>query len=285
MAAILPLEILQHISTIVFFFIFAGLAIHFAFRQNYFIVPVKTRPPSLIDLRDTLEVFALFTSAQFFIVPFILYTIVARNKEQLMADAELLGWLNMLAVFIVGSLLGIFFYFKRKKMKPLFTSNHPSFDIGIGIASWLVAFPTAMFFSQILIFILTDLFGFTLVDQTAVINVKESMKYPLLFVTSMFVVTFVVPVLEEIIFRGYLQTALTKQVGAIKAIVLSSALFALFHYAVGQGINNFNIVGTLFILSLFLGFIRERQGNLLSSIALHAIFNGISILMIVFQIS
>jgi membrane protease YdiL (CAAX protease family) len=110
------------------------------------------------------------------------------------------------------------------------------------------------------------------------------MKYPSLFAASMFAVTFVVPVLEEIIFRGYLQTSLTKRVGALKAIVMSSALFASFHFAAGQGINNFNIVGTLFVLSLFLGFLRERQGNLLPSMALHATFNGMSILMLLLQV-
>jgi hypothetical protein len=284
MAAILPLEIYQHIGSIFFFFILAGVAIQVAFRQNYFTLPIKTTPPALIDLWDTIQIFTLFISTQFLIVPLILYGIVAKRKEQIMADTELLGWLNLFAILIVAFLLGTFSFIKRKKMKPLFTSNHPAFDFGIGMASWLVAFPSAMFISQILIFILTDLFGFSLVDQTAVMNVKETMKYPMLFATSMFAVTFIVPILEEIIFRGFLQTALTKRLGAFKSILFSSALFAAFHFAANQGINNFNIVGTLFILSLFLGFIRERQGNLLPSIALHTTFNGISILMLLFQV-
>lgn len=284
MAARLPLEIYQHIGSIVFFMAIAGLAINFAYRQNYFTIPPKTTPPALIDLRDTAEVFFLFISSQFLIVPLILYAIVAKNRAQIIVDTELLGWLNLLAIAIVGSLLGVFFFFKRKKMKPLFTSNHPTFDFALGVASWLVAFPTAMLISQILVFILTNLMGFTLVDQTAVMNVKESMKYPVLFLASMTAVTFIVPVLEEILFRGYLQTALTKKLGALQAIVLSSAVFASFHYGAGQGINNINIVGTLFILSLFLGFVRERQGNLLPSIALHSTFNGVSILMMIFQI-
>lgn len=283
MAAILSLEIYQHLGSIVFFFILAGLATNIAFRRNYFTFPIKTTPPALISLQDTVQVFTLFIFSQFILIPLILFKIVALEKEKIMSNTELLGWLNLLAILIVGSVLGIFFFFKRKKMKPLFTSNHPSFDIGLGIASWLVAFPSAMFISQILVFILTDLFGFTLVDQTAVINVKESLKYPALFSASMFAVTLIVPVLEEIIFRGYLQTSLTKYVGAFRAIVLSSALFASFHFAANQGINNFNIVGTLFILSLFLGFLRERQGNLLPSIALHATFNGLSLLMLLLQ--
>lgn len=235
----------------------------------------------MIDLPDTAEIFALFITVQFLISPFILRSIISKKG---IANTELLGWLSLLAILMVGFLLGIFFFIKRKKMKPLFTSKQPLFDIGIGIASWLLAFPTAMFFSQILVFILTYLFEFTLLDQTAVINVKESMKYPTLFVASMFAVTFIVPILEEILFRGYLQTALTKHVGKALAIIFSSALFASFHYAPGQEINNLNIIGTLFILSLFLGFLRERQGNLIPSIALHATFNGISILMLMLQL-
>lgn len=284
MAAVLPLEIYQHIGSIFFFFALAWLAIQVAYRQNYFTIPIKASPQALIDLRDTVQIFTLFMSAQFLIVPVIIYGIIAERKTQIMADKELLGWLNLLAVLIVAFLLAIFSFIKWKKMKALFFSIQPAFDIRIGIASWFIAFPTAMFISQILIFILTDLFGLTLVDQTAVMNVKASMQYPLLFALSMFAVTFIVPVLEEVIFRGYLQTALTTRYGAFKAIVFSSALFASFHFAANQGINNFNIVGTLFILSLFLGFIRERQGNLLPCIALHTTFNGISILMLLFQI-
>lgn len=284
MAAILPLELYQHLGAIFFFFMIAWLAIYIANQRNYFTMPVKTTPPALINLLDTIQIFSLFISSQFFIVPLILYGIVAERKEQILGDKELLGWLNLLAILIVTSLLVGFFFIKRKKMKPLFISNHTACDIGIGMASWFVAFPFAMFISQILILVLTDLFGFTLVDQTAVVNVKESMQYPLLFAVSMFAVTFIVPVLEEIIFRGFLQTALTKRIGTFKAIIFSSAVFAAFHFAAGQGINNFNIVGTLFILSLFLGFIRERQGNLFPSIALHATFNGMSILMLLFQI-
>lgn len=279
MAAILSLEIYQQLGSIVFFFILAVLAINIASRHNYFAMPERSTPKAPIDVRDTAQLFFIFISCQFVLLPLILYFFI----HKAVIDKELAGWLNLLAIAIVSALLAIFFYAKREKMKPLFISKHPAFDIGIGVATWFIAFPTAMFFSQILTFILSDLLGFTLVDQTAVLNVKESMKYPLLFAASIGAITAVVPLLEEILFRGYLQTALTPRVGPPIAIVLSSALFASFHYAAGQGINNVNIVATLFILSLFLGFIRERQGNLLPSIALHATFNGLSIVMLFLQ--
>ena len=283
MAAILSLEILQQIGSIAFFSFLAWLALVVANRQNYFTLSIKTSKEALIDLRDTAQIFTLFVSAQFLIIPLILYKIVAEQKDIGPSDKELLGWLNLLAIFIATFLLGIFFFFKRKKMKALFTSYQPLHDIAFGIASWLVAFPVAMLISQIFTFILSGVLGFSLVDQTAVLNVKENMKYPMLFIASMFAVIFIVPVLEEILFRGFLQTALKKSLGVFLSIILSSALFASFHFALSQGMNNFNIVGTLFILSLFLGFIRERQGNLLPSIALHATFNGISILMLSLQ--
>lgn len=117
-------------------------------------------------------------------------------------------------------------------------------------------------------------------DQTAVAHMKTSLQYPELFIPTLLAVIFLVPVLEETLFRGFLQTALAQKVGAMKAIIITAALFALFHFSEGQGVNNINILVTLFVFALFLGFVRERQGNLWPSIALHAFFNAISVLMI-----
>jgi membrane protease YdiL (CAAX protease family) len=93
----------------------------------------------------------------------------------------------------------------------------------------------------------------------------------------------IVPVLEELLFRGFLQGAFRRFFSVRTAILFSSFIFALFHFSLGQGVNNMTILVSLFILSLFLGFLKERQGNLWGSIAMHMTFNAISVAMILNQ--
>jgi membrane protease YdiL (CAAX protease family) len=97
------------------------------------------------------------------------------------------------------------------------------------------------------------------------------------------------PVTEELFFRGLLQTALI-QPGLIPAfsrggnlttpptaarrwlaIVLASIVFTAIHITP-------EFFPTLFVLSLGLGYVYERTGNLWAPITLHAMFNGVSLI-------
>ena len=62
--------------------------------------------------------------------------------------------------------------------------------------------------------------------------------------------------------------------------MIASLIFAAFHFSTSQGLNNIELLVSLFVLSCFLGFLYERQESLLASMALHATFNAISILAI-----
>lgn len=82
------------------------------------------------------------------------------------------------------------------------------------------------------------------------------------------------PVLEEIIFRGLLQTSLLSASPPPRrwsVIVIASAWFALAH---GQP---WQVLPPLFVLGLVLGWLYERTGNLLPCIVLHAVFNAINV--------
>ncbi len=81
----------------------------------------------------------------------------------------------------------------------------------------------------------------------------------------------IVPVFEEMLFRGFLQTtlrSLTHQ-RPWAAIVLTSALFSLLHPPTH--------VPALFILSCGLGYAYERSGSLLRPMFMHIFFNGVSV--------
>lgn len=97
---------------------------------------------------------------------------------------------------------------------------------------------------------------------------------------------FFVPVVEEILFRGYIQSALLRiNWGVFPAIFTTSLLFTVFHF-VGWSFQG-SLLRTLhtllpvsiFLLSLLLGFVRHRSGSLIASFILHACNNAVSVML------
>lgn len=82
---------------------------------------------------------------------------------------------------------------------------------------------------------------------------------------------FIVPVFEELLFRGLLQSTLTAYLARPWAsIALTSVAFAAMH----PGTHFFGI----FVLSCCLGYAYEKSGSLLRPIFIHILFNSTSVL-------
>jgi len=79
------------------------------------------------------------------------------------------------------------------------------------------------------------------------------------------------PFLEELLFRGFLQSALAPSLGERGALVSSSLLFAAMHGKPGLPV--------LFSLSLFLGWLQMRTRCLFVPWSAHALHNGIQLLL------
>lgn len=80
------------------------------------------------------------------------------------------------------------------------------------------------------------------------------------------------PVFEEIVFRGFLLTALSRRWGPALALVVSSLLFGMVH---GEGILT---VGTL---GLVFGALTLWRGSLTAAITAHALVNGVSLALMI----
>jgi hypothetical protein len=84
------------------------------------------------------------------------------------------------------------------------------------------------------------------------------------------------PVLEEIVFRGLLQTSLISG-GIVRsrwmAIVIASVVFTFTHLSAAD----VPTLPVLFVLSLGLGYLYERTGSLWADITAHVMFNGVQI--------
>ncbi len=80
----------------------------------------------------------------------------------------------------------------------------------------------------------------------------------------------IAPVAEEILFRGIVMPVLARHTGTVWALVASAAVFAALHM-------NLAAAAPLFVLGLVLGLAYLYSGSLTVPIALHAVFNSVSI--------
>jgi len=89
------------------------------------------------------------------------------------------------------------------------------------------------------------------------------------------------PLVEEMIYRGLLYSALQRLIGQWFAVVVVTSMFAGLH--VWQYRQNFGTILSITLLSLVLTTIRARTGRLLPCYIIHLVFNGVSALIIVFE--
>ena len=84
----------------------------------------------------------------------------------------------------------------------------------------------------------------------------------------------VIPFLEEVIFRGWLQGWISNRLSPAHGIVISAALFALMHGAA--------VLLPIFVLALLLGVVRHKTGRMGPVWAMHALHNGIQMFFLLY---
>jgi hypothetical protein len=255
----------------------------------------RLRPKPPIFFRDVLGVFLLFITVEILLVPLGAYLWFAWDsgtffKEHFFLTPSQQGWLNVIAIFTTGVCL---FAFLIGIGKPIFQSaglttcsaKETLQSMSIGSSTWLICYPIVATVDNALALLITWLVPFPPAEQVAVQHLKMSMNDPWLFTTMVFLIIVLVPIIEEVLFRGFFQGWLRNYLGPKGAIASASLFFTLFHYSDSQGIGNIELLCSLFVLSCFLGFLYERQGCLWASIALHTTFNALSVGMILLNMN
>ena len=87
--------------------------------------------------------------------------------------------------------------------------------------------------------------------------------------------TLFAPVTEELLFRGWIYTSLRAIIGVRFGITLSAALFALAHW---ESTHLYALA--VFPVGLALGYVRERTGSVAASITFHALYNGVTAVLL-----
>jgi membrane protease YdiL (CAAX protease family) len=84
------------------------------------------------------------------------------------------------------------------------------------------------------------------------------------------------PFVEEVIFRGVIQTELKKRIGTIAAVLATSVLFGFAHV---EGTKDYSRIALLCCAGLVFGIVRERTDSIGAPIAVHGIYNAVLALL------
>lgn len=208
-------------------------------------------------------------------------------------DPKLFTYSKTPAVLFLANVvitLGLFYLFFVLAPKPLssgvafgsepMSAQRSVRDILTGALTWLVAFPCTLVASQ-LVWILVIAFtgNSSTHEQLAIHHLQSTASSPLLYALTFISFSFLVPIIEETLFRGLVLNWI-KNITRSRAcgIIFSGLLFGLFHYSKSQGLSNIELIVSLALFGVFLGFVYEKQRSLIASIALHSTFNLIALI-------
>ncbi|MGC9004551.1 MAG: CPBP family glutamic-type intramembrane protease [bacterium] len=186
-------------------------------------------------------------------------------------------WKRLIPVFFLLAELvggGLIFFLTKKRCSRLGISLKSigwKGDSGYllwGLSGWAVSFPLV-----VLAFVFSYLFRFT--------SIKGKEDIPYFFLTSpaggkaalLFLIVFLAPLFEELLFRGLLYPSLREELGVVPAIILSSFFFASVHADVSRLLP-------LMTLGMVFTYLYEKRHSLLPSILAHALWNAQTIFLL-----
>ena len=117
-------------------------------------------------------------------------------------------------------------------------------------------------------------------QETELTRILKSSRYAVFLVA--FMATFTAPLVEEVIYRGILYSALQRTVGVWLSIAIVTGLFILVH--VPQYFESAATLLLLSVLSLILTAVRALTNNLWPCVVLHTLFNGIQAIGLIAEV-
>ncbi|MDP9238170.1 MAG: CPBP family intramembrane metalloprotease [Chloroflexota bacterium] len=148
--------------------------------------------------------------------------------------------------------------------------------LGFGPIKWsTLGWAAAAFFAALLFSaayaVVIDLFGWDFLKSTCAEQIpKEVRDERALLALASFDVIMFAPICEEIFFRGFVFTGLTKKWGIVAGIIASGVLFAAAHLLYKSFVP---IAG----VGMIFAFTYWRSRNIVATIAAHFAFNSLSI--------
>ncbi len=261
-----------------------------AWFAGYYRIPAP-REARHISIGSVLLAFFLYFFVQLILIPgallawvYLTTGIIPRKLGSVISKVEL-GWINIALILISTAVVFVVsIVFGKNIRKTIWNFGGLKFgkivkSAFIGMVTWLLAYPWVVIISQFVAIAMILWYGEAPpnTDQEMLKYMKEITAYKPLFFSTIATVIFIVPIGEELLFRGFLQNWLRTFLPLSLSIIFTSILFASLHFSFGQGLLNWQLIPGLFALSCYLGYVYERQQCLIASIFLHMTVNGISI--------
>jgi membrane protease YdiL (CAAX protease family) len=274
-------------SSIILFGIFSLIMLLIGKRRDFFSLPTAAKTWRFpIQWTHVVGVFAIYFGVASILTPIfgkILqhFLLAHPTPTALLRYASWINFINSGTVLLF--LLVFFFYLPKSIHSPIWVRKESEKhlykqDFLFAALAWAISFPLIIFVNQLIDWILSHIFQFQLMpEQLAVHFLKMTFGEPFYLLLAILTIVVFAPFIEEILFRGFLQSFIRQHLGSKQAVVITSTLFSFFHYSPEQGMTNLTIIASLFVFSLFLGFVYEKKGSLPTSIALHALFNLINV--------
>lgn len=260
---------------------FSTFIILLAFSRGFFVLSKEKEIPSF-NFSHVFIGFLIYFSSILFLTPVILKITTLYFPSLYKIDRFSLA--NCTALFMTAIALCLFANIKNLTNDiRLLGKGSIIKNLWTGFLAWVIATPMVLFVSHLL-----DLFLFfvlkveSIPEQLAVQFIRTTLESPFSFFLALISVVLLAPFVEEFLFRALLQTWLKKRFRPLIAIAMSSISFSLFHFSKLQEIGNVTILGALFPLAFFLGFVYEKQRSLIAPITLHAMFNASSLVSLIF---
>jgi len=243
----------------------------------------KTDNP--IRVKQVFIIFGLYYLVQLIMMPVIISIFFIEKRAegyQLVMSLQERGWYVFAAMAVIFLVVLPYSLTRGKKVrKYLWQGTLKNFLLGC--ITWLLVLPLAMLITQTIRAVYIEVLQLPPYDleQNAVRTLMETMEYPALFYSMTFAVMFLVPIAEEILFRGFLQPVFNHIFPVGASIAITSLIFAFMHYTYDQGVGNIELLFNLFMLSCFLGYLFEREKSLWAPIGLHITFNSLSVIFLI----
>jgi len=233
---------------------------------------LRTRPWSWLDAAVIMLTVCLAYSIAMIILPFL-----SNNTTSDLIDDSIIVVLIKTLIFHGPALFAILLLLKIRgfSWKEAFGAreNRLKHDILIGISFYLAAIPIVIAIGWLYAIVLTALN--IPIDQQDIATMFTSAATPLWLKSYLIVLAVIVaPIVEETCFRGILLPLFIRNDKPIAAIFLVSILFAFVHFHI-PSIAPLAGIAAAFSLAYI------HTGSLITPIIMHAIFNSISITMLI----
>ena len=216
---------------------------------------------------------ALLFLPQLFAIPYVAsrYQGTRPTIEMLLADKTFIliivcGILPAHALTLVVAWAVVTRFGRLPLREVLGWSWRPNFGIWHSVGLAIILFVVAMF-------IIYKFGG----QETDLERILQSSRAAALITAFIAVTT--APLVEEIVYRGLLYSAMQRIIGRLLAVFVVASLFAGLH--VLQYWPNAGAIAAITLLSVVLTVVRARTGRLLPCFVIHLVFNGIQSLIIV----